>query len=409
LPFIQEGQGQKINLYLRIINIVQIPVMKWCAVIPTYNNEKSLEGVILDVLAYTSDIIVVNDGSTDSTGSILEKFRQIRVIEYMPNKGKGYALRKGFELAVSMGYQYAITIDSDGQHFARDIAGFTEKIKENPDALIVGSRKLPRNDLRRGSNFANRFSNFWFRLLAGTDLPDTQSGFRLYPLHKILPMRFYTNRYEFELEVLLRSAWKGVPLTWIPIEVFYPPKEQRISHFRPLADFARISLLYTISFFFVLLYVKPFSFLRYLKKDNIREFVSKHILHSHDSRVKIILSVMLGVFMGIVPIWGYQLITAIGLAYLFRLNKILVIVAANISIPPMIPVILYFSFLTGHMIMGEGIGQGITYPITFEIVKSNLLQYIVGSIILAVIVSLLAGLGMFLVLKVIRRNRVTIV
>jgi glycosyltransferase involved in cell wall biosynthesis len=382
--------------------------MNWCVVIPTYNNEKTLEKVVQDVLGITGDVIVVNDGSTDSTPLILEKFRNIRVLSYAKNQGKGYALKKGFELAIKEGYQYAITIDSDGQHYAKDIAAFIEKSQEHQDALIVGSRQLPKDMMRQGSGFANRFSNFWFKFIAGINLPDTQSGFRLYPLSKLKDIHFYTQKYEFELEVLVRSAWRGIPVTSIPISVFYPPREERISHYRPFKDFVRISLLYTVFFFVVVFYIKPFSFLKYLKKENIKGFFNRHILHSQDSTAKITLSVMLGIFMGIAPIWGYQLITAISLAYLLRLNKFLVIVAANISIPPMIPVILYLSFVTGSIVMGRGANLNLVSPVTLTFVKNNLFQYIIGSITLAVILSLFFGLIMYLFMKLIRKNRVHI-
>ncbi len=379
--------------------------MNWCVVIPTYNNEKTLEKVVQDVLAVTGEVIVVNDGSTDSTPLILDKFRNIRVVSYAQNQGKGYALKKGFECAINEGYQYAITIDSDGQHYAKDIAAFIEKSLNQPDALIVGSRKLPEDRLRQGSGFANRFSNFWFNFIAGISIPDTQSGFRLYPLAELKDIHFYTRKYEFELEVLVRSAWRGIPVTSIPIGVFYPPKDERISHFRPFRDFFRISILYTVFFFVAVFYIKPFSFLKFLRKENIKGFFNRHILHSQDSTAKITLSVMLGVFMGIAPIWGYQLITAISLAYLLKLNKFLVIVAANISIPPMIPVILYLSFLTGSIVLGNGVHLTISSPVTFAYIKNNLFQYIIGSIMLAIILSLFFGLMMYFFMKLIRRNR----
>jgi glycosyltransferase involved in cell wall biosynthesis len=380
--------------------------MNWCVVIPTYNNERTLEKVLQDVLGITGDVIVVNDGSTDSTPLILKKFRNIRVVSYAQNQGKGYALKKGFELATREGYRYAVTIDSDGQHYASDIPLFIQKSIEQPDSLIIGSRHLPVEKMRQGSSFANRFSNFWFRFIAGIALPDTQSGFRLYPLEKLRNIHFYTRKYEFELEVLVRSAWRGIPVLSIPIGVYYPTLEERISHYRPVKDFLRISLLYTLFFFVVVFYIKPFSFRKYLKKENIKGFFNRHILHSKDSTAKITLSVMLGIFMGIAPIWGYQLITAISLAYLLRLNKILVIVAAQISIPPLIPLILYLSFVTGSIILGKGAHLHLAAPVTLEFVKNNVFQYVIGSIALAIILSLFFGLIMYLFMKLIRKNRV---
>ncbi|MFO7369423.1 MAG: DUF2062 domain-containing protein [Bacteroidales bacterium] len=382
--------------------------MNWCVVIPTYNNEKTLEGVILDVLRVTPCIIVVNDGSTDKTGAILKRFSNITVVDYAPNQGKGHALQTGFRKASEMGYEYAVTLDSDGQHFAKDIPLFIEKIREVPGALIVGSRTLPQDKLRKGSGFANKFSNFWFRFISGVSLPDTQSGFRLYPLKPISEIRFFTSKYEFELEVLIRSAWRGIPLLNIPIDVYYPAKDERVSHYRPFKDFARISLLNAVCVLVALFYVKPFSFINYLKKENIRTFIKNNVIQTPDSVAKTTFSVMLGVFMGIIPIWGYQLITAIALAYLLRLNKLIVIVAANISIPPMIPVILYLSYLTGGWILSGESSLTFSSGIDFTWVRDNLYQYIIGSIVFAVVASALFGLLTFSLLKFYHNRRVII-
>ncbi len=382
--------------------------MNWCVVIPTYNNEKTLEGVILDVLRVTPCIIVVNDGSTDNTGEILKRFSNITVVDYASNRGKGHALQTGFRKAVEMGFEYAVTLDSDGQHFAKDIPFFIEKIREVPGALIVGNRTLPQDKLRKGSGFANKFSNFWFRFISGVSLPDTQSGFRLYPLKPINEIRFFTSKYEFELEVLVRSAWRGIPLLNIPIDVFYPAKNERVSHYRPIKDFARISMLNAVCVLVALFYVKPFSFIKYLKKENIRTFLKNNVIQTPDSVSKTTFSVMLGVFMGIIPIWGYQLITAIALAYLLRLNKLIVIVAANISIPPMIPVILYLSYLTGGWILSGESSLTFSSGIDFNWVRDNLFQYIVGSIVFAVIASALFGLLTFSLLKLYHNRRVII-
>jgi glycosyltransferase involved in cell wall biosynthesis len=378
--------------------------MKWCVIIPTYNNDQTLEKVIQDVLRFTSDVIVVNDGSTDQTQKILEHFPQIKVIGYSINRGKGYALRKGFEKARQEGFEYAVTLDSDGQHFASDIYSFIDKATECPGAVIVGTRTLPQNKMRKGSGFANRFSNFWFRFITGVSLPDTQSGFRLYPLQVVQHTRFFSNRYEFELEILIRSAWKGFQLIDIPVNVFYPSKEERISHFRPIRDFVRISILNTICLVIALFVIKPFAFIHYLKKETVRGFLHKHVIQTGDSASKITLSVMFGVFMGVVPIWGYQLITAIAFAYLLRLNKFIVIVAANISIPPMIPIILYLSYITGGWVLSVKNDVVFSNDISLAWVRDNLYQYIVGSIIFAILLSITIGLITFVLLKLWQRR-----
>jgi len=380
--------------------------MKYCVIIPTYNNEKTLESVISGVFAYTHDIIIVNDGSTDGTAEILSRFSNLKIISYTPNRGKGYAIRQGFKAAIGSGYDYAITIDSDGQHYPSDIETFVKTAAEIPGSLIVGARTLDPSRMSKGSSFANNFSNFWYRFLTGVKLTDTQTGFRLYPLSQIKDMKFYTRKYEFELEILVRAAWRRINVTSAPIKVYYPPVQERISHFRPFRDFARISILNTIFVFIALLYVKPFSFLRYLTKENVKDFINRHILLTSDTNMQISLAVALGIFTGILPIWGFQLVLAIGLAHLFRLSKFITAVAANISIPPNIPILLYLSYITGGIVMGTGSSIKFSTNLTVKSFETNLIQYIIGSIVLSVVLGIAFGIITFVVLKIFRKKRV---
>ena len=167
-----------------------------CVIIPTYNNEKSIRQVVTDTLNYCDDVIVVNDGSTDRTTATLHEMSGITLVSYPQNKGKGYALREGFRKALSMGFAYAITLDADGQHYPADIALFLKANQEHPGALIIGHRLLEGVDRSKGSNFANKFSNFWFYVQTGMALEDTQTGYRLYPLHKLYGIGLLTSRYE---------------------------------------------------------------------------------------------------------------------------------------------------------------------------------------------------------------------
>ena len=232
---------------------------------PTYNNGGTLRDVVERVLVYCPDVIVVNDGCTDNSTEILASFgRRITMVDYGKNRGKGYALKQGFQKAKSMGFQYALTIDSDGQHFPEDIPLFVEALEQHPEALIVGSRNLSQDNMPGGNTFANKFSNFWFRLQTGINLPDTQTGFRLYPLPK-LP-HIFSARYEAELSLLVFSAWRGIELVPIKVNVFYPKAEERVTHFRPFWDFFRISVLNTILCFGAVFYGWPARLIRQLKR-----------------------------------------------------------------------------------------------------------------------------------------------
>ena len=149
---------------------------KACVLIPTFNNAGTLARVISDVLEYTSNVIVVNDGSTDDTEQIIESFPGIEKVSYKKNRGKGWALRKGFQHAVGLGYDNAITIDSDGQHFAKDLPAFLEKQRTSPGSIIIGSRNMDQSSVPGKSSFGHKFSNFWFKVETGINAPDTQSG-----------------------------------------------------------------------------------------------------------------------------------------------------------------------------------------------------------------------------------------
>ena len=236
---------------------------KVCVVMPTYNNGGTLRSMVERLLPYCKDLIVVNDGCTDHSNEILAAFgEQVIVVEYGTNRGKGFALRRGFEKALQLGFDYAITIDADGQHFPDDIPLFDEALEVHPNALIVGSRNLNQENMPSGNTFANKFSNFWFKIQTGIKLPDTQTGYRLYPLRRLPRLSLLTSRYEAELELLVLSAWRGIDLIPIKINVYYPKGEERVSHFRPFWDFFRISVLNTVLCFIAVFYGWPSRWIR---------------------------------------------------------------------------------------------------------------------------------------------------
>lgn len=235
-----------------------------CVVIPTYNNGGTITRVVRETLLECRDVIVVNDGSTDNTSSQLHQVEGITLIEYATNRGKGYALREGFKRALEMGFSYAITLDGDGQHYPSDICHFLTANQKHPGTLIIGSRRLKGVERSEGSKFANKFSNFWFWVQTGRRLADTQTGYRLYPLKKLRGLSLLTSRYEAELELLVFASWHGTELVPIDINVYYPPREERVSHFRPGVDFARISVLNTVLCFLAVVYGLPLRLFRLL-------------------------------------------------------------------------------------------------------------------------------------------------
>ena len=245
-----------------------------CVIIPAYENAGTVVSVIKGALAYVPDVFVVDDGSTDGTAALLRDLSRqepgLRVISHPVNRGKGKSLKDGFLAAKAEGFQVAITMDADGQHFPEDIPKFLSIHSMRPDAMVMGARNISADGMPARNTFANRFSNFWFRFQTGVDLPDTQSGFRLYQLGAIGSMPLLTSRYEAELELLVFQCWKGVPILSVPVGVWYPPEGERVTHFRPFMDFARISVLNCILCVLAIVYGLPVRFLRNQARMNKR-------------------------------------------------------------------------------------------------------------------------------------------
>lgn len=229
-------------------------------IIPTYNNAGTLKDVLSRTLAQGLPIVVIDDGCTDGTREILSGFKDVTVIAHPKNQGKGAALKTAFRWALDKGYAYAVTIDSDGQHYPEDIPELLKAKGER--TIVVGSRTT--RGANAGGSFANRFSNFWFTAYTGIRLTDTQTGFRLYPLHDLPSLRVVGNRYEAELSLLLFSAWKGLSLVPVQVRVNYP--KDRVTHFRPFQDFMRITLVNIIGLPLALLYGWPRILLHKLLK-----------------------------------------------------------------------------------------------------------------------------------------------
>lgn len=377
---------------------------KIVVVIPVYNNVSTIAAVISDVRKYVEDVWVVNDGSTDSTLDVLSGIEGIHILSYNQNRGKGYALRLAIKETHKAGFRYMISMDADGQHYATDIPHFIEEIEKYPDSLLVGARNLNADNMPGKNSFANKFSNFWYRVETLQKLSDTQSGFRLYPLTLLHKVNFITNRYEFEVEVLVRSAWRGVRVANIPISVYYPPKEERVSHFKPAKDFTRISILNTCLVLVALLVYYPYVFFKSLSIKNIKCFFNKYVFNSTDSNVKMSASIALGVFCGIIPIWGYQLVFAGVSAHLLKLNKVVAMISSNISIPPMIPFILYGSLVLGGIFFDNPLWIDI-HQVSFQTVAEALLQYVVGSVMLAIIAFLVVFLSTLCIFSFTRHKR----
>ena len=209
------------------------------ALIPAYQAASSVAAVVQGTLAVLPDVVVVDDGSTYPTGTVA-RAAGATVLRQEPNAGKGAALVRGFEHLVRQGFTHTVTLDADGQHLPEEMPALLEVAAAHPDAIVVGERRKEGHDIAPVALLGNWVADECLRWLAGRPLPDTQSGLRVYPLAATIALGAWAPRYDFETEVLLLAARRGMALIGVPVRVHYPPAAERVSHFRPCEDTVRI-------------------------------------------------------------------------------------------------------------------------------------------------------------------------
>jgi glycosyltransferase involved in cell wall biosynthesis len=221
---------------------------KVCVLVPSYNNAGTIASVVERSVALGLPVLVLDDGSTDATPQLARE-AGAEVVSHDINRGKGRALRTGWQAAADRGFTHAVTLDGDGQHMPEDVPVFLEAIEAAPDALFVGDRPMTGEHVPRSSRIGRAISDFMLVAAAALELkgerPDTQCGFRAYPLRHALALPLKTDRFQMEMEVLVQAAWHRVPVRGVSIRVHYPDKDERVTHFHKWQDNVRIVSVYT--------------------------------------------------------------------------------------------------------------------------------------------------------------------
>ena len=207
-------------------------------VIPALNCARTIETTVRAALGVIPAVVVVDDGSTDDT-SARAAAAGATVVRHEVNRGKGAALASGLAWARTHGVPRIVTMDGDGQHLSEEIPKLLAPAAADPRVLVIGARQIE-SEVASHRLFGNRFANRWVEIACGQSLPDTQSGFRSYPVAETIALNVRAQRFGFETEVLIRAARAGLPLQSVPVRVYYPPIKERISHFRPVVDTVRI-------------------------------------------------------------------------------------------------------------------------------------------------------------------------
>lgn len=209
------------------------------ALVPAYQAAATIDDVVRSTRAVLPHVLVVDDGSADDTAARAGA-AGADVVRLPVNQGKGAALTAGLRHLAAAGVARALTLDADGQHLPDQIPVLLAASDAAPDAIVVGVRRKAGQEIRRINLAGNAIADFFMRRIAGRSLPDTQSGFRVYPVAATLALGTQGTRYDFETEVLLRAARRGMDVRGVEVAVYYPPVAERVSHYRPWVDTWRI-------------------------------------------------------------------------------------------------------------------------------------------------------------------------
>jgi glycosyltransferase involved in cell wall biosynthesis len=203
------------------------------ALVPAWNEAERIGGV-LEVLVADFPVLVVDDGSTDTTASVAQEIG-CKVISHKENRGKGVALSTGFNWALSEGYDAVLTIDADGQHDPREADKFVQAFAEKTGDLIIGRRDFARMPFIR--RLGNSIGSWLLTKVLHTKIYDNQSGYRLHSRYLLQNLDLQRPGFEFEVDVVAQAVVKEIPIGWVDIRTIYSVDKK--SYFHPIKDSLR--------------------------------------------------------------------------------------------------------------------------------------------------------------------------
>lgn len=373
--------------------------------IPLYNHGRSVRAVVEGVLVQHPEVMVVDDGSTDGGADLLQGL-PVRVLRHPANRGKGAAITTAIRDAAERGVTHLVTLDADGQHDPADLPKFLAAIAADPEAIIVGCRDMSDTGVPASSRFGRSFSNFWLRLQTGHTLGDTQSGFRAYPVAILERLPLRQTGYAFEVEVLVRAAWAGVLLAEVPVAVYYPPAQERVSHFDKFWDNLRLTVLNTG---LTMRSVAPWPHRKIVADRTTGEKVSvlhplrsiRQLLTEHVSPRQLAAAAALGIFLGTLPLIAAHTIAILFAASYLRLNKVAAVSASQLCMPPLVPALC---IETGYYLRNGRFLTEFTLETLGRQGLSRLYEWLLGSLLLAPLLALAVGGVVYLLALTIRKR-----
>lgn len=210
---------------------------KICAVIPFYNEEKTLSEIINRTLQYVDKIIAVNDGSTDNSKQKINNLQNVIVIDYEKNHGKGFALNKGFEKALELGYDTVITLDSDLQHDPVFIPDLLREIENY--GIVIGNRLNNLADMPFQRRLSNKITSFLLSVKTGQKILDSQSGFRAIRSDLLRIVKTRKHGYEAESEQIILAARNGFKIGFVNTSTIYGNEKSKIKSVKTILAFIK--------------------------------------------------------------------------------------------------------------------------------------------------------------------------
>lgn len=378
----------------------------WCA-LPVYNNRETLRQVVIDCLEQLPDVVVVDDGSTDTDVTSLLAGLDVTVLVHQTNRGKGEAILTASRFIEERGGCYMITVDTDGQHLPKDIGKFIPVILEDDTSIIVGCRDFDTENVPGSSRFGRSFANFWLLVESGCVIADCQSGFRAYPVKLLNRLRFRGGRYDFEAEVLARAAWAGLALKNVDIGVIYPKPEERVSSFRPFLDNFRLTHRHAMLVSRRLLPLPHKILVQKKRNYSLSLFLHpakllRMLLTEHATPEGLALAAAVGLFIGVLPIFFLHTGVILYFSQRLKLNKLLALNIQHLAMPPFIPALcieLGFYLRNGRWL------TELSFATVFKQFSDRFYEWFLGSLIIAPLSAGLAWVVIYFTATAINRIR----
>ena len=201
---------------------------KVSVLIPSYNEAGTIAAIVRDVRSRGFNAYVVDDGSSDGTGTIAEAEGAI-VVRHEKNMGKGAALISGFKRILGTDSEAVIIMDADNQHEAGSIPDFINVMQTSGADLVIGNRMLDSRAMPYVRRQTNRFMSYLISRMCGQAIPDTQCGYKLLKRRVLEEVRLEHSNFEIESELLIKAARKGFKISSVPIRAIYQGERSKIN------------------------------------------------------------------------------------------------------------------------------------------------------------------------------------